>query len=190
MRKLAEITLASIGMLLILMLLAVPFARAEGVAPAPAPILPVVVPERHPLAGCYGELSSSGQFLAAGDRIATGAVGAGCDIPLAYNAIIGGGTRLDIGEGSSGSFHARLGFLINPHLMVYGLGEWRARDFRFATNGALYLGAGAETTIVVDSLSAFVEASQAVSKFGTDANTIDDLQIRGGLRLRLMSVIK
>ena len=189
MRKMAEIALAAVGMTLLLMLIAVPFVRAEGVPPPPTQ---VVVPPAHPLAGCYGEISASGQFLQVGDRLATGAVGAGCDTALAYNAIIGAGSRLDLGEGetTAGSFYARLGFLVNPHLMVYGLGEWRARDVKFATNGALYLGAGVETTIVIDSLAAFVEASQAISKFGTDANTVDDLQVRGGLRLRLLSVLK
>ena len=31
-----------------------------------------------PLAGCYAELSGAGTFLAAGDRVASGALGAGC----------------------------------------------------------------------------------------------------------------
>ena len=145
----------------------------------------------HPLAGCYGELSASGQFLTP-DRVATGAVGFGCDIVKLGLLQYGLAARYDIAEDSNinaGSIIARAGFLLNPHVSIYPLIEWRVKDLKFASNGSAYLGAGVETTVVSDSLSAFAEASTSVSKFGAQAFFRDDIQVRVGLRWRLNGVM-
>lgn len=181
MRRAADIGLTIIGIGLALAL-TVGAVRAADLGQ------PVIVPPgaavSHPLQGCFLELSATGQFLEAGDREATGSVGLGCDFPLGYNLMAGAGARAEIGEDiHSGSVHARLGVMLNSNLMVYGLAEWRARDIKFGDNGALYIGAGAETTIVIDRLSAFVEASTTVSEFGP-ATELDDMQIRIGARYR------
>lgn len=140
----------------------------------------------HPLAGCYGELSASGQFLTP-DRVATGAVGFGCDVVKLGLLQYGVGARYDIAEDANinaGSIMFRAMFLLNPHVALGPILEWRVKDFKFASNGSAYLGAGLETTVVTDQLSAFAEASTSVSKFGAQAFARDDIQVRVGLRFR------
>lgn len=145
----------------------------------------------HPLAGCYGEISASGQFLTP-DRVATGAVGFGCDVVKLGLLQYGVGARYDIAEDSAvnaGSIVFKAGFLLNPHVSIYPLIEWRVKDFKFASNGSAYLGAGVETTVVTDQLSAFAEASTAVSKFGAEAYSRDDIQVRVGVRYRFNGLL-
>ena len=192
MRKAAEFALAiaSFAFATALTLGALATSRAADLG-APVVMAAPGAQAAHPLAGCYGEISASGQFLTP-DRVATGAVGFGCDIVKLGLLQYGLAARYDIAEDSTinaGSIIARAGFLLNPHVSLYPLIEWRVRDFKFASNGSAYLGVGLETTVVTDSLSAFVEGSTAVSKFGAEAFSRDDIQVRVGLRWRLNGVM-
>ena len=135
--------------------------------------------------GCYGEVSTAGTFLAAGDRLATGALGGGCTVALDGVVIVGGGIRADFGNFNSGAFTARAGVKINPHLMAYGLADFIVPDWKLKDQGKLAVGAGAETSLgFADNLSAFVEATSALAKLYGPV-TKDDVTIRGGIRVWL-----
>lgn len=181
MRKFAAFCLGILSFA-VLIVITVGAARAQT-APGPK--------AAHPLAGCFAGISASGQFLTP-DRVATGAVELGCDLVKAGLFQIGMATRYDLAENSSvnaGSIAMRAGFLLNPHVSLYGLTEWRVKDFKFASNGSAYLGAGVETTVVTDQLSAFAEASTSVSKFGAEAYSRDDIQVRVGVRYRFNGML-
>lgn len=134
------------------------------------------------LNGCYLESSVAGTFLAAGDRQSQGSIGAGCDV-AAGMVTIGGGIRADWGDWTSGSLFGKAGLFVNPNLALYGLGEWRVRDWRIKDAGQLQLGAGVETTAFFNGISAFAEATTSVAKFGPSAAR-DDVLIRLGARYR------
>jgi hypothetical protein len=136
------------------------------------------------LSGCYVEAGIAGTFLAAGDRTANGAFGAGCQVRL-DRAFLGANIRGFFGEAETrgGSLGARLGFALNPNVDLYGLVDWRSQDFKLGSTGQLYAGAGLETTLFVNGLSGFVEASTAVSKWGAGTSR-DDVATIIGLRWR------
>lgn len=164
-------------------------ARLEAAdlgAPPRSTRLPVVVPDPHPLAGCFVEGSGAGTFLAAGDRVASLGIGAGCQASLGA-LILGGIVRGNVGSLKAGSFAATMGIQVNPHVQLYGLTEWRTPDWALASTGQLYIGAGAETTISTpvtkDQLSAFVEGSTAIAKIGP-STPVSDIEVRVGLRFR------
>jgi len=136
------------------------------------------------LSGCFVEAGLQGTFLAAGDRASNGALGAGCQLRI-DRAFLGANIRGFFGEAETrgGSLGARLGFALNPNVDLYGLLDWRAPDFKLGSVGQLYAGAGLETTLFVDGLSGFVEASTAVSKWGAGTSR-DDVATIIGLRWR------
>lgn len=133
--------------------------------------------------GCFLEGSASGQLLH-DDRKAVGGLGLGCDVAIS-KVILGAVLRGDMGETKSGEIAGRVGFALNPHLMLYGVGAWVAQDYEFAENGAWFMGLGAETTALVDQLSIGIEGTHAVSKFGSEAFDVDDSRIRMYGRYRL-----
>lgn len=186
MRKLAEREKTAIALIILavgaLALLPWP-ARAADLG---SPVMAAPGPKAaHPLQGCFGEFSASGQFLKA-DRVATAAVGFGCDIVKVNLLQFGGAVRYDIGESNdvrSGSFTLRAGLLLNPSTSIYGFGEWRVKDLKFKTNGSAYFGPGVEIQAFMDGFTIFTEASIALSEFGK-AYERDDMQIRAGGRLR------
>ena len=94
------------------------------------------------LTGCYAEGSIAGTFLVEGDRAASASVGAGCIANVQGPFVVGGGIRADLGDYKAGSIYGRLGLVVNPHVNIYALGEWRVPDFKIATNGQLHLGPG------------------------------------------------
>jgi len=136
------------------------------------------------LSGCFVEAGLQGTFLAAGDRLANGSLGLGCDAKIGIG-IIGGGIRGLFGEteGRGGSFYGKLGFALNPHVGLYGLIDWRIKDWKARDLGQLALGAGLETTLFRDGLSGFIEASTPVAKWGAGV-TKDDVLTMAGLRYR------
>lgn len=136
------------------------------------------------LKGCFVELSASGELLH-DDRKAAGGLGAGCDGILNNLIVLGAGGSVDLGEVKSGSITGRIGVLVNPNLVVYGTTGLVSKDLEIAKNGAWYLGAGIETTVLSDKLSAFIEGSHAVSKFGSEAFDVNDSRIKAGVRIRL-----
>ena len=135
-----------------------------------------------PLAGCYGEISAAGQFLAAGDREAQGTLGHGCTVRTIGVVIVGGGARMDLGNAvNSGSIYGRLGMALNPHLDWYGLAEWKTPNWHLTSTGQLYLGAGLETNLFKDNVVGFIEGSHAIATIGSASR--DDTLIRAGVRL-------
>tara|TARA_R110000868_G_scaffold317799_1_gene578593 strand:- start:461 stop:1003 length:543 start_codon:yes stop_codon:yes gene_type:complete len=138
-----------------------------------------------PLAGCYGELSMAGTFVAAGSRDAQAGVGGGCD-RVVGNTIVGAGIRADFGDFKSGSLFAKAGFTVNPNAAVYLLGTYAVNDWKLKYAGQFNLGAGAELSIasLVPNTNLFVEGTTAVSKFGPLA-TKDDVVVRFGARIRI-----
>lgn len=143
----------------------------------------IKLPPAQGLTGCFVEINAAGQFLVIGDRKATAGVGAGCDMRLAKAISAGMGFRTDFGEQQSGSAQLRLGFDVNSHLKLYPFAEWKWTDWKAFDVGQLYVGGGAETSILDSKTSAFVEGSAAVSKAGP-AVTRDDVTVRFGIRQR------
>jgi len=141
------------------------------------------LPPAEGLTGCYLEINAAGNFLAIGDRKATGGLGAGCDMRLAKAISWGMGFRADFGEVKSGSAQLKLGLDINSGLKVYPFLAWRWVDWAAFDVGQLYAGAGAEASLLDSKTSAFVEGSTAVSKAGPNM-TKDDITIRFGIRQR------
>lgn len=141
--------------------------------------------QAHPFAGCYGETSVAGTFLAQGSRDAQAGIGGGCDTKLG-KALVGGGIRADFMDFKSGSLFAKLGLEINPHTSIYALGVYGIPDWKVKSSGQFSLGAGSELSItsLVPNTSLFVEGTTAISKFGPLA-TKDDVAVRLGARYRL-----
>lgn len=133
--------------------------------------------------GCFLEGSASGQLLH-DDRKAVGGLGLGCDVAIS-KVILGAVLRGDMGEVKSGEIAGRIGFSLNPHLMLYGTTALVAKNYEFAENGTWFMGLGAETTALIDQLSIGVEGTHAVSKFGSEAFNVDDSRIRMYGRYRL-----
>lgn len=169
---------------MVLALIATPATAADKGGPPATLEQLLTAPAPSALRGCYVEAGLAGTFLAAGDRTANGALGAGCQIRI-DRAFLGANIRGFFGEEETrgGSLGARLGFALNPNVDLYGLLDWRAADFKLGTAGQLYVGAGLETTIFLDGLSGFVEASTAVSKWGANTSR-DDVATIIGLRWR------
>ncbi len=140
--------------------------------------------DKQPLTGCYAETSVAGTYLRAGDRNAQGGIGGGCDI-IVSGITMGTGIRADWGDVTTGSVFAKLGIAVNANLALYGIAELRSLDWKIKDSGQLQLGAGVETSlsIISPSLSAFLEGTTSVSKFGPTA-TKDDVLIRLGARVR------
>jgi hypothetical protein len=177
MRKVAIIAAAA------LLAWATPAPAADKGGP-PATLEQIIAASPSALRGCYVEAGLAGTFLAAGDRTANGALGGGCNLKI-DRAFIGANIRGFFGEDQTrgGSLGARLGFALNPNVDLYGLVDWRAPDFKLGSVGQLYVGAGLETTLFVEGLSGFVEASTAVSKWGAGTSR-DDVATIIGLRWR------
>lgn len=177
MRKVAIIAAALVA-------LVSPAAAADKGSP-PATLEQIInAPAPKALSGCYAEAGLQGTFLAQGDRLANGALGFGCDAKLGLG-IIGGGFRAFFGEseGRGGSLYGKLGFALNPHVGLYGLVDWRIKDWKARDLGQLALGAGLETTLFRDGVSGFIEASTPIAKWGTGV-TKDDVITMVGLRYR------
>lgn len=177
MRKIALIAAAFLA-------LATPATAADKGGP-PATLEQLINMKPKALSGCFVEAGLAGTFLAAGDRAATGVIGMGCDAKLNVG-IIGAGFRGHFGDNdvAGGSVYGKLGFALNPNVGLYGLIEWRVKDWRIKDVGQLHLGAGLETTLFVDGLSGFIEATTGVSKFGPGVAK-DDIGTLVGLRWRL-----
>lgn len=160
-----------------------PAPAADKGGPPPATLEQIIAASPSALRGCYVEAGLAGTFLAAGDRTANGALGGGCNIKV-DRAFLGANIRGYFGESETkgGSLGARLGFSLNPNVDLYGLLDWRAPDFKLGSIGQFYVGGGLETTVFKDGLSAFAEASFAVSKWG--AASKDDVATIIGLRWR------
>lgn len=141
----------------------------------------MAMPVRQALAGCYGEIGAAGTFLAEGDRQASGLVGTGCDYKLDM-FVVGFGVRAFAGETTAGSFAARLGFAVNPNLTLYAGPEFRFKDWKAKGMGQMYGAIGAETSLPVRGLSAYVEGSTALSAWR--GATRDDVTTLTGLRWR------
>ena len=159
------------------------FAKPALSADLSAPKLPKVEEAKpvNPLAGCFGEISGAGQFLAQGDREARPALGVGCTMKAGI-LIVGGGARYEIGGTSNaGSLWGRVGIPINKELATYALAEWRSPNMALASTGQLYLGAGIETNLFSDNITGFVEGSNAVGTLGR--TTRDDVLVRAGIRV-------
>lgn len=168
---------------MVLALIATPASAADKGGP-PATLEQIIAAAPKALSGCYAEAGLQGTFLAAGDRLANGVLGLGCDAKIGMG-IIGGGIRGFFGEteGRGGSLYGKLGFALNPHVGLYGLIDWRIKDWKARDLGQLALGAGLETTLFWDGLSGFVEASTPIAKWGTGV-TKDDVLTMAGLRWR------
>lgn len=145
----------------------------------------VMASDKPALRGCFIEGSASGQLLH-DDRKAVGGLGLGCDVAIS-KVILGAVLRGDMGETKSGELAGRVGFLVNPSLLLYGSAAWIAKDYEFAENGTAFLGAGAETELFFKNLSVGVEGMHAVSKFGKEAIEVDDTRIRVYGRFRLVT---
>jgi hypothetical protein len=159
---------------------------ADKGGPAPDATLDQLIaglPPADGLTGCFVEINAAGNFLIVGDRKATAGIGAGCDMRLAKALSWGMGFRADSGEIKSGSAQLRLGFDVNSGLKIYPFGEWRWTDWKAFDVGQLYVGLGAETSLLDSKTSFGVEVSTAVSKAGTGM-TNDDIAVRGLLRHR------
>jgi hypothetical protein len=139
-----------------------------------------VLPDNSALKGCYAEAYVGGRFMRVGDRDATAGLGAGCTASITSLFVFGGGIRAEFGDANSGAFYLRPGIKVNDHLLVYAPTYWRFDDWKWSSNGQWYVGAGAETTIFSDRLSAFAEITTAVQKVGNASR--DDLEFRVGLR--------
>lgn len=146
----------------------------------------VMAQDKPALRGCFVEGSAVGQLLH-DDRKALGGLGLGCDVVFVDRIVAGGVLRGDFGEIKSGELAGRVGFLVNPSLLLYGSAAWIARDYEFAENGTAFLGAGAETELFFKNLSVGVEGMHAVSKFGSEALAVDDTRIRVYGRFRLVT---
>lgn len=159
-------------------------AHAADKGGPPATLEEIIALRQSPLSGCYAETSVAGLFLAQGDRKAAGSIGLGCDARL-DRVVIGGGFRADMGDSTAtaGSAYLKLGLALNPHLHLYGLGAWVVPDWKIRDVGQLHLGAGVETSVLWNGVSAFVEGTTAVSKFGAAASR-DDIVMRLGARYR------
>lgn len=177
MRKVAIIAAA-------LMALAFPATAADKGGPAATLEQIINAPAPSMLRGCYVEAGLAGTFLAVGDRTANGALGGGCNARI-DRVFIGANIRGFFGEAETrgGSLGARLGFALNPNVDIYGVLDWKAHDFKLGSAGQFFVGAGLETTVFVDGLSAFVEGSFAVSKWG-NATKDDVVATIIGLRWR------
>lgn len=177
MRKFAVAAFAA------LIALVTPATAADKGGP-PATLEQIIAATPKALSGCYAEAGLQGTFLAQGDRLANGALGFGCDAKIGLG-IIGGGFRAFFGEseGRGGSLYGKLGFALNPHVGLYGLIDWRIKDWKARDLGQLALGAGLETTLFRDGVSAFIEASTPIAKWGTGV-TKDDVITMVGLRYR------
>jgi len=143
----------------------------------------IKLPPAQGLTGCFAEINMAGNFLVIGDRKATGGIGAGCDIRIAKALSWGMGFRADFGEQRSGSGQIRLGFDVNSGLKLYPFAEWRWSNWQAFDVGQVYVGGGAETSLLDSKTSAFVEGSTAVGKAGPNV-TRDDIVVRFGVRQR------
>lgn len=144
--------------------------------------LPAHAQDMPSLKGCYVETSVAGTFLAAGPREGQLGAGLGCDTRIDL-IVLGGGIRGDFGDFKSGSAYAKLGFALNPHLHLYGLGEWKVPDWKIRSAGQLHIGAGVETSVLFNGVSAFLEGTTSLAKFGPAAAN-EDIAIRLGARYR------
>ena len=163
-------------------LLALTPAHAADKGEPPATLEQLIAMPPPSLGGCYVETSAAGTFLAAGNRMAAGGIGFGCDTRLGL-AVVGGGLRGDFADaGTAGTIYGKLGLALNPHFHAYGLLAWTAPDWKVRNVGQLHLGAGVETSVLFNGLSGFIEGTTAVSKAGTSDR--NDVVIRLGLRYR------
>lgn len=142
-------------------------------------------PAPDPLAGCWGEASVAGQFAAAGEREASGALGVGCTMKAGV-LVWGGGVRYGMGNSiNSGEIFARLpGIALNKNLDFYPTIVWQTPNFSAMNTGQLLIGAGLETTIFKEGILGFIEATDSIAKIGSSkAVSKDDLTFRVGTRI-------
>lgn len=158
-------------------------AKSADLGGPPATFEQILAVRAQPaLRGCYVESGIAGTFLKAGPRQAQGSIGGGCDITAGL-LTVGAGIRADWGDWTAGSLFAKAGLFVNPNMALYGLGEWRVRDWKVKDAGQLQLGAGVETTVFFSGLSAYAETTASVAKFGPAASR-DDVLVRLGARYR------
>lgn len=175
------------------------FAAALAIAadkggPAAAPAAPAgtIVAEKPFASGLYLE----GSAAAANFRVAEVGtesfqmfgLGLGYDHRLGDRLILGASARYNLtrnGDGHAIDLGARLGFLANPHLLLYvPLTYTLDAENIDIKNGIWSVGAGIETAVLVNNLALFAEATRNFALQG-DAKWIDEAYFfRAGVRLR------
>ena len=131
---------------------------------------------------CYVEGSAASTFFADARR-ANGAIGLGCDTAL-HGALAGAGIRAQISDNDrrGWSLFARLGVMLNPSLLGYGLLSYGVPEYRLRDDGTLSIGAGIETQIGGQTI--FLEASKGIGSLNAGHDWSDEVTLRAGLRFK------
>jgi hypothetical protein len=137
--------------------------------------------------GCYGQAGASGNlFRAAGESssLAAFGVGIGCDYRFPANMVAGASVGYDFGRDSYRALvlSGRVGYLVNPSLLVYGKLATTLDGVSPSFSGAVYAaGGGVETAIGTSNVTVFLEADTKVGQ----SDAADRMwSVRAGARVR------